>query len=226
VALPIRVLVVDDHEILRSGLERLLGDPDDIEVVGGAGDLAGALRLARTLTPDVITLDLAMPDGSGLNAIGELGAVAPEARIIVLTMHEDPVYVRTALAAGASGYVVKSAAAEALIGGIRAVHRGRLFIDVENAEASEALLSSAPSGADAPAPIGQLSARERQVLVQLARGHTNREIGEQLGLSVKTVESYRYRLTQKLGITSRAELTRLAVGLGLLNDDPAGAGPE
>jgi two-component system response regulator NreC len=221
--MPIRVLVVDDHEILRSGLERLLGDPADIEVVGGAGSLAEALNLARTRAPDVITLDLAMPDGSGLNAIGELRDAAPEARIIILTMHEDPVYVRTALASGASGYVVKSAAAEALIGGIRAVHRGRLFIDVENAETSEALLSSAPTGADEPAPIAQLSAREREVLVQLARGYTNREIGEQLGLSVKTVESYRARLTQKLGITSRAELTRLATELGLLHEDPAGA---
>lgn len=218
---PIRVLIVDDHAILRSGLEHLLNDPVDMEVVGGAGDLTEALQLARSLSPDVITLDLTMPGSSGLNAIDALRSAVPAARIIVLTMHEDPTYVRTALAAGASGYIVKSAAAEALIGGIRAVHRGRLFIDIESPEASAALVASASPSNDAPAPIAQLSARERQVLIQLAHGHTNREIGEQLGLSVKTVESYRSRLSQKLGLTSRAELTRLVVELGLLDEESA-----
>jgi two-component system response regulator NreC len=212
----IRVLLADDHAILRSGLRLLIGAQPDMEVVGEAGDVEEAVRLTKSIAPDVVTLDLGMPGGSGLAAIEKLLAAAPGTRILVLTMHEDPAYVRSALAAGASGYLVKSAADSALIAAIRAVERGRLFIEVQNREAMEALMTPGRAGSEAPAQIAMLSAREREVLVLLAQGHTNQAIADRLGLSVKTVESYRARLIQKLGLKTRAELTRLAIDLGLV----------
>jgi DNA-binding NarL/FixJ family response regulator len=211
-----RVLLVDDHALLRSGLRLLIGAQPDLEVVGEAGDLAQALGLARSRHPDVVTLDLTLPDGSGLAAIETLRAAAPAARILVLTMHEDPALVRSALAAGASGYLAKSAADSALIAAIRAVERGRFFVEVQNREAMEALVTPGRVVSGAPAPIAMLSGREREVLVLLAQGHTNQAIADRLALSVKTVESYRARLLQKLGLKNRAELTRLAIDLGLV----------
>ena len=211
----IRVLVADDHAILRSGLRLLISGQPDMEVVGEAGDFAEAVEQARSLQPDVITLDLTMPGGSGLGAIEKLRAAAPSARVVVLTMHEDPAYVRSALSAGASGFLVKSAADSALIAALRAVQRGRLFVEVQNREAMEALMAPGRA-AGVPAPVAALSAREREVWVLLARGHTNQAIADLLGLSVKTVESYRARLMQKLGLTNRAELTRLAIDLALV----------
>lgn len=219
----IRVLLVDDHAILRSGLRLLLSGQPDMEVVGEAGDLDEAISLARSLLPDVVTLDLTMPGGSGLGAIERLRSVAPAARVVVLTMHEDPAYVRAALAAGAAGYLVKSAADATLIGALRAVHRGRLFIDVENAQAVESWIGTAGGEAARPTPISTLSAREREVLTLVAQGHTNQAVADRLGLSVKTVESYRARLMQKLGLTNRAELTRLAMDLGLIGPGSTGS---
>jgi two-component system response regulator NreC len=220
-AATIRVLVADDHVILRSGLRLLIGAQPGLEVVGEAGDFDEAVRLAGSLAPDVVTLDLSMPGGSGLAAIARLRAAAPSARIVVLTMHEDPAYVRAALAAGAAGYLVKSAADSALIDAIRSVNRGRLFIDVANAAGMEALMTEGRVATGAPpSPLASLSAREREVMVLLAKGHTNQAVADLLGLSVKTVESYRARLMQKLNLTSRAELTRLALELGLLSTPP------
>jgi DNA-binding NarL/FixJ family response regulator len=223
VSAEIRVLVADDHAILRSGLRLLISGQPDMEVVGEAGDFEQAIRLAKALRPDVVTLDLSMPGGAGLGAIEKLRAVAPGTRIVILTMHEDPAYVRSALAAGASGYLAKSAADSALIAAIRAVQRGRVFIEVQNREAMQALMTPDRVASEGPAPIAMLSAREREVLVLVAQGHTNQAIADRLSLSVKTVESYRARLMQKLGLTNRAELTRLAIDLGLVG--PTGSAP-
>lgn len=220
---PTRVLVADDHAILRSGLRLLISGQTDMEVVGEAGDVEETVRLAASLHPDVVTLDLTMPGGSGLAAIAGIRAAAPSTRIVILTMHEDPAYVRSALAAGASGFLVKSAADSALIAAIRAVRRGRVFVEVQSREAMDALVRPA-AAAQVAAPIATLSAREREVLVHVARGHTNQAIADLLGLSVKTVESYRARLMQKLGLTTRAELTRLAIELGLVG--PESGAPE
>jgi two-component system response regulator NreC len=225
VASTIRVLIADDHAILRSGLRLLISGQPDMEVVAEAGDFGEAIRLAKELGPDVVTLDLTMPGGSGLAAIGELRAAAPSTRIVILTMHEDPAYIRSAFAAGASGYLAKSAADSALIAAIRAVVRGRLVIEVQDREAM-GLMPQARAASEQPAPITTLSAREREVLVLVAQGHTNRAIAEQLGLSVKTVESYRARLMQKLGLSSRAELTRLAIELGLIGSSSSEAPKE
>jgi len=213
----IRVLIADDHAILRSGLRLLISGQRDMEVVGEAGDVDETLRLAKALLPDVVTLDLTMPGGSGLGAIEKLRTAVPSARIVVLTMHEDPAYVRSALAAGASGFLVKSAADSALIAAIHAVERGRHFIEVQDPEVMRALMTPGRTAPETPAPIAMLSEREREVWVLLAQGHTNQAIADQLGLSVKTIESYRARLMQKLGLTNRAELTRLAMELALVS---------
>jgi len=133
-------------------------------------------------------------------------------------MHEDAAYVRAALAVGAAGFLAKSAADSALIAAIRAVHRGRLFIDVKDAPANSSPIEANKPATDSPAPMAQLSAREREVMVLVARGHTNQAVADRLGLSVKTIESYRARLMEKLGLANRAELTQLAVELGLLGD--------
>jgi two-component system response regulator NreC len=213
----IRVLIADDHAILRSGLRLLISGQPDMEVVGEAGDVDETIRLAKALLPNVVTLDLTMPGGSGLGAIEKLRTAVPSARILILTMHEDPAYVRSALAAGASGFLVKSAADSALIAGIRAVERGRLFIEVQDREAMQALMTPGRTVPEAPAPIAMLSEREREVWLLLAQGHTNQAIADRLELSVKTIESYRARLMQKLGLTNRAELTRLAMELALVS---------
>jgi two-component system response regulator NreC len=216
----IRVLLADDHAILRSGLRLLIDGQSDMQVVGESGEFDETIRLTRSLVPDVVSLDLTMPGGTGLSAIERLRASRPSVRIVVLTMHDDPAYVRSALAAGASGYVAKSAADAALIGAIRAVHRGRLFIDVGNQHGTESLLTPGGVDREAATPLSTLSAREREVLLRVAQGHTNQAIADQLRLSVKTVESYRSRLMQKLGLVNRAELTRLALELGLLSAPP------
>lgn len=211
----IRILVADDHAILRSGLRMLIGAEPDMEVVGEAADLDETIRLARSLDPDVITLDLSMPGSSGLASVGKVRAAAPAARVIVLTMHDAAAYVRNALALGATGYLAKSAADSTLIRAIRAVARGGLFVDVNDANAADAAARTLPP-ANGASPLSTLSAREREVLERVALGHTNREIAEQLSLSVKTVEGYRARVMNKLGLTSRADLTRVAIELGLL----------
>ena len=176
----------------------VLDGREPVEVgVGGAGDDPELLR-------------------SGRRGVETPCVRERRARIVVLTMHDDPAYVRAALAAGASGYLAKTAADTALIGAIRAVHRGRLFLDVANMRALEPLVAPGAAPHGLPAPIERLSAREREVLVGVAQGNTNQAIADRLHLSVKTVESYRSRLMQKLGLTSRAEITRLAIELGLL----------
>lgn len=214
-----RVLIVDDHAVLRSGLRLLIDAQNDLHVVGEAGTLAQALVVAPTAKPDVITLDLSMPGSSGVASVQRLRAAVPGARIIVLTMFDDPAYVRTAMAMGASGYVVKSAADTELISAIRAVARGRAFIDFgDSASLGRLLNPAAPAGA--AAPLDSLSERERQVLGEVAKGHTNQHIADGLGLSVKTVESYRSRLMKKLNLKTRADLVRLAIELGELGPTP------
>ena len=207
------ILLVDDHAVLRAGLRLLLDGQPDLRVIGEAEDVRTAVVQATTLQPDLILLDLSLTRSSGLAAIPALRTVAPHSRILVLTMHDDEGYVRQALAAGANGYVLKRAADAELIAAIRAVLRGELYIHPAlTRQLLEDLLPQTP----ALSPWESLSEREREVLLLVARGYTAAEIAEQLSLSPKTVETYRTRGMEKLGLRSRAALVQYALNHNLL----------
>ena len=224
----IRVLIADDHPILRAGLRLLINNQPDMEVVGEAADGHEALRQARQANPDVLTLDLTMPGGGGLKTLEGLRLACPQTRVLVLTMHEDPSYLRAALAAGASGYVVKSAVDAELLAAIRSIAQGRTFVTITLSDrGTHQVLGDqlgGPPRTESPprAPVKLLSSREQEVLKLLAQGYTNKEVGTQLCLSVKTIETYRARLAVKLGLRSRADLTRYALEMGLLSGKDEG----
>jgi two-component system, NarL family, response regulator NreC len=213
----IRVLLADDHAVLRAGLRLLIDAQDDMETVGEARDGIETLVQVEEIQPQVVLLDLSMPRLGGLNILRELRARAPEARVLVLTMHADEDYVREALRQGAAGYIVKSAADQELLSAIRAVARGQMYIHPSLTQSllDDLLPVGEPRERD---PWEELSEREQQVIRQVALGHTNREIARQLSLSVKTVETYRARAMEKLGLNSRAQLVKYAVQRGLLAD--------
>jgi len=217
----IRVLVADDHAVLRSGLRLMINTQSDLEVVGEAGTYDETLDAVRRILPDVVTVDLSMPGGSGIKLVETLARDYPRVRSLVLTMHDDPAYFRLALAAGAAGYVVKKAADTELLTAIRTVAAGRSYahfeLNGENRRLTPAVVPPRREGAGSA--LADLSEREREVFLQIARGHTNQAIADQLFLSVKTVESYRSRLMSKLGLQSRAELTQLALEIGLLDSN-------
>jgi len=217
----IRILLADDHAVLRAGLRMLISSQRDLEVVGEASDGDEAVRKAAALRPDVALVDITMPGSGGIKAIERIRQAAPATRVVVLTMHDVPAYLRAALAAGASGYVVKRAADSDLLAAIRDVHRGRTVLDPALAArvVHGGLRRRGPAG---PTPTALLSQREREVLELVAQGFTNQQIADHLGLSVKTVETYRARLVEKLGLQSRAELVRYALDSGLFGGE---AGP-
>ena len=206
----IRLLLADDHAILRAGLRVLLDAQPDMTVVAEAADGHEAIDRARVNRPDVAVVDLTMPGMSGVQTLERLHREVPATRLLVLTMHDDPAYAGLTLAAGTTGHVVKDAESTELLAAIRAVHHGRTFVHTGSDVSDGAPTESTAAG------VPPLSRRERQVLELLARGHTNREAGERLHLSVKTIETYRSRLNDKLGLQSRADLVRLAMDLGLL----------
>jgi two-component system response regulator NreC len=217
-AYKIRVLIVDDHAIVRAGLRLLISGQDDMLVVGEAGSTQEGIEAAERLSPDVALIDLSLPGEGGIEAIRQLRRTRPRVRTVALTMHDDPAYLRSVLSAGGSGYVVKRAADTELLAAIRAVRDGRSFISplLSETEAQDEPPAAPQVFGDAETALARLSARERQVLVLLAHGHTHAEMGEQLGISVKTVETHRARLSEKLGIKSRADLVRFALEAGLL----------
>lgn len=212
---PIRVLIADDHSVLRAGLRMLLDAQKDIEVVGEAGDGLEVPRRARELSPDVVVLDLSMPGPRSGHVIRAVLEACPTTRVLILTMHDDAAYLRAALSAGAAGYVVKRVADSELLSAIRAVHAGRGFVDLTGTPG----LASGPERNDERQPMN-LSRREREVLRLLAQGHSNQEVAEKLSVSVKTVETHRTRLSKKLHLKGRAELYRFAAESGLLDQDP------
>jgi two-component system, NarL family, response regulator NreC len=216
----IRVLIADDHVLLRAGLALLINAQPDMEVAAEAGTVAEAVEKTAEYTPDVLLLDLTFPDGSGLKALEEIRRCSPAVRVLVLTVHDEPSYLMSALAAGATGYLVKSADPAELRAAIRAVSKGRSYIDVPmRGGGLEALLSQRSPAApvEAGVPV-RLSRRELQILRLLALGHTYREIASQLQVSERSVETYRARLAEKLGIRSRAGLVRHALMIGLLDE--------
>ena len=211
-ASPVKVLIVDDHAVVRSGLRLLLVQEPDIEPVGEAGSAREAIFEARSLKPDVILMDVVMPDGNGLEAIPTLLHEHPEAKILVLSMQDDPRYVREAFDAGAKGYVLKEAADVEVVAAVREVARGGRYVHPELG----ARLIAADAAAARKAQEDPLSDREREVLRLLALGHTNQEIAHQLYISVRTAETHRAHIMQKLRLSSRADLVRYAIDQGLL----------
>jgi two-component system, NarL family, response regulator NreC len=216
----IRVLIADDHAVLRAGLRMLIGAQSDMKVVGEAADGPETVKRARELESDIVLLDLSMPGPSGTVTIEQLARLDPRPRILVLTMHDDPAYLRAALQAGAAGYIVKKAADVELLTAIRVVYRGGAYVNLtrpgEAARDHEARYGPRDSPVAQPRP---LSRREIEVLRLLARGHTNQEAADRLDVSIKTIETHRKRLGDKLGLKSRAELFRFALESGLLVPD-------
>lgn len=210
----IRVMVVDDHAVLRAGLRMLIDSQSDMQVVGEAASTEEALPRIGELRPDVISVDLSMPGAGGMGLLEQVRSMNSSPRVLILTMHDDPAYCRSAVAAGAAGYVVKTAADSELLTAIRAVHGGRLFISVPSG-GSEGLLRAEEEPAS-----NKLSEREQQVLQMLAEGYTNKEIGVKLDLSVKTIETYRARITSKLQLRTRVDIVSYALEKGLLKQAP------
>jgi len=206
---PVRILLVDDHAVLRSGLRLLLEREEGLEPVGEAGTAEDAVRSLPRLMPDVVVIDIEMPGAGGIEGATEIRRRAPEARILVLSMHDRPEDVRRAFDAGADGYLPKAAADEDLVRAIRAVAGGERYVHPSLGAALAAPAASA-------GPVGELTDREREVLRLLALGHTNQEIAERLIVSVRTVESHRAHVMTKLRVSTRAGLVRVALDAGLL----------
>jgi two-component system, NarL family, response regulator NreC len=211
----IRVVVVDDHAVVRSGIRMLLDAEPDIDVVAEGGTADEAVRAARLEKPDVMLLDVVMPDGSGIEATPKVLEAAPGVRVLMLSMQDDPAYVREAFAAGASGYVLKEAADVEVVQAVREVAGGGRYVH----PVLGARLATAEVEAAARAAADPLSEREREVLRLLALGHTNQEIAKLLFISVRTAETHRAHIMQKLGLASRAELVRYALSQGLLESE-------
>lgn len=209
----IRVLLADDHSIVRAGLRRLIEESEDIEVVAEAADGKEALAKASKDSPDVAVIDISMPGMDGLEVVARLHSLRPELPILVLTMHEEEQYVIRAVSAGAAGYVTKRSAPEELVRAVRKVCGGGRYL---SEVASEALAFRLARGAGGESPLDSLSNREVQVLRALALGKTNREIADSYNLSVKTVDTYRARLLNKLRLRNNAELSRFAIQHNLI----------
>ena len=206
----ITVVLADDHPVVRSGLRMLLDAQDDLEVVAEAGDVDAARRSVLGYKPTVLVLDLNMPGGSSLEALPAMAESSPDTSVVVLTMQEDPAFAREALRAGASGYVLKQSAGTELVQAIRAAASGGTWLNPELG-ARMAAAPATPAG-----PPGDLTDRELDVLQLIALGHTNNEIAGKLFLSVRTVETHRAHIQQKLGMSSRAELVRYALDHDLI----------
>ncbi len=205
----IKIVLADDHTVVRSGLRMLLDSEHDLEVVAEAGEVQGARRYVRGHRPDVLVLDLNMPGESSLDAIPALRAESPGTQIVVLTMQEEPAFARRALGAGALGYVLKESADDELVHAVRAAAAGETYL-------TPRLGAQLASESFAVRP-DDLSQREVEVLRLIALGHTNAEIAEQLFLSVRTIETHRAHIQQKLSLASRAELVRYALDRGLIH---------
>jgi len=213
--MPVRVVLVDDHAVVRSGLRRVLEAEADIEVVAEAGSVRDAVFEVRAQKPDVIVMDVVMPGTSGIEGTPLVLREAPDAKVLVLSMQDDPRYVREAFAMGASGYVLKEAADTDVVEAVRQVAEGQRYLH----PALGARLMESEARQREEEAADPLSDREREVLRLLALGHTNQEIAKMLYISVRTAESHRAHIMQKLRLGTRAELVRHALAHGLLEED-------
>jgi DNA-binding NarL/FixJ family response regulator len=212
----IRVLIADDHGLMRAGVRALLQATDDIEVVGEAEDGDEAIREVRRLDPDIVLMDVAMPGLGGLEATLVIRKEKPEVKILVLTQYDDREYVSRFLKTGVSGYVLKKAAASELVAAIRAVERGGLVLDPEIAREAVQDNGRAAAPEQSEDPYETLTDREKQVLKLVAEGSSNKEVAETLGISVKTAMAHREHLMEKLAVHSRTELIRFAIRRGVI----------
>ncbi|MBL8174516.1 MAG: response regulator transcription factor [Bryobacterales bacterium] len=208
----IRILLADDHAVVRKGFQFILSAQPDFEVVGEASNGKDAVELARSLQPDVVVMDVSMPELNGIEATRRVGEVSPKARVLALSMHRDSVYVREILRAGARGYILKDAQEAELLSAVRAVSKGDGYL---SPAVSDAVLNDYRK--HVTDPLDLLTAREREVLQHIAEGKTNKEIAGLLGLSVYTVEAHRGRLMEKLNLHSTGELVRFALRNGLID---------
>jgi two-component system response regulator NreC len=231
----IRVMIADDHAILRTGLRLLVNAQADMEVVSEAPDGDQAVQAARDTKPDVALMDLTMPGTGGMRALQEILQDCPKTRVLVLTMHDDPAYLRSALSAGAAGYVLKRSVDAELLTAIRAVHRKGTFVDPSLANILvQDVLAKRGAKARPKRPVSILSERELEVLKLVAQGYSSQQIAKRIFVGVKTVETYRSRLAQKLGLRTRSDVIRFAVQMGLLTPEtleaeenrPAGSSPR
>ncbi len=213
----LRIFLADDHAVVREGLKSLIDAQPDLEVIGEAGDGVVACELVPGLRPDVVVMDVSMPGMSGARATEHLRQACPGVKVLALTVHEDKGYLRQLLEAGAAGYVLKRAAAEELIRAIRTVAAGGVYLDPALAGTVVGGFVRKPAGKGVSAGA-DLSDREAEVVRLVAAGHSNKEIAGRLGLSVKTVETYKSRSLEKLGLHSRADLVRYALGRGWLQE--------
>ncbi|HMA03620.1 MAG TPA: response regulator transcription factor [Gemmatimonadaceae bacterium] len=213
------VLLVDDHAIVRAGLKAVIGVAPDVRVIGEAANGVDAISMAERLKPHVVIMDLTMPGGDGVTATKALVALASPPKVLVLTMHTEEEYLLPALKAGASGYLVKSAADRDLVDAIRAVMRGEMYVQQNAGRVlARGFLAKDPASEERTR-FDRLTERERNVLVLVARGYSAPEIGERLSISPKTVDTYKQRVNEKLGVTHRAEYVRIAMRLGLLAEE-------
>ncbi len=221
---PIRIFLADDHAVLRAGLKALLSSQPDMDVIGEAEDGETCVRRVVLQQPDVVLLDINMPRCNGLEALTQLRQQVPDTRVLILTMHDDPEYLRQVLASGGSGFVLKQAPSDELLAAIRAVYDGGIFLHPQHTRVllddavDKQKEQEAPPVDEKQARFANLSEREAQIFKLVALGHRNSEIADMLHLSVKTVETYKSRLMQKLGLRSRAALVRYALELGILDD--------
>jgi DNA-binding NarL/FixJ family response regulator len=215
----INVLLVDDHAIVRAGLKAVLGVASDVRVIGEAANGVLAVSMAERLKPHVVIMDLTMPGGDGITAIKTLVAMADAPKVLVLTMHTEEDYLMPALKAGASGYLVKSAADRELVDAIRAVIRGEIYVQQNAGRVLARGVVTKDPASDERTRFDRLTERERNVLVLVARGYSAPEIGERLSISPKTVDTYKQRVNEKLGVSHRAEYVRIAMRLGLLAEE-------
>lgn len=215
----ISIVIVDDHAVLRSGLKLLIDSQADMEIIGETGSGREAVSMASELKPRVVLLDLSLDDMNGLDILSELKSLSPETKVLVLTMHDDEGYLHTALEGGGDGYILKKAADIELLTAIRAVHRNEIFLDPS---LTKAVLKSLYNGYRKEQNDNNskelLSNRENEVLKLVALGYTNKQIADKLVVSIKTVESHKARIREKLNMNYRSDLVKYAISKGLLNE--------
>jgi two-component system, NarL family, response regulator NreC len=224
-----RILLADDHALVREALRRAIESEPDLEVVGEAANVAATIEQVSATRPDLLLLDVTMPGGGGIAALREIRKAGLPTRTLVLTMHEDPEYLRVSLIAGASGFILKHAAGREVVTAIRAVLQGRMYVDptLAGVTLNEVLRPPPPLPSGPETALDRLSPREARVLRDLTLGFTNKEVAERLAVSVKSIETYRARLSQKLGLSRRSDLVRYAIAHNLIDladhKEPVGA---